>query len=221
MLSSRRQRLMRARSLCTCRGARPPGKTGGPLRVEECISQRRRSNWSHHQALRRTDPAGPGHRLLRPLKTAGPARHVFRKTARPTSPGYCPLQHGCCLCFCRSNKFSCSAASPVSLAVPAVVDCGESCGFEMRSVLVAGFVCGFGMYPRQQSMELGEFIGGESSKGFPLDVGHRNFNRRHRAFAVRSDFDDMTTAVRGIAASFRQPFAFKVVQDRYQSARID
>lgn len=32
-LPSRRQRLMRARSRCICGGGRPPGKTGGPLRV--------------------------------------------------------------------------------------------------------------------------------------------------------------------------------------------
>ncbi len=70
-------------------------------------------------------------------------------------------------------------------------------------------------------MELLELIGGEPGKGLLFDVGHRNFNRRHRALAFRSDFDDMATAVGGIAASFRQSFAFKVVQDRYQSARID
>ncbi len=70
-------------------------------------------------------------------------------------------------------------------------------------------------------MELLEFIGGEPGKGLLLDVGYRNFNRRHRSLAFRGDFDDMTTAVRGISASFRQPFAFKVVQDRYQSARVD
>lgn len=70
-------------------------------------------------------------------------------------------------------------------------------------------------------MELLELIGGEPGKSLLLDVGHRNFDRRHRAFAFSGDFDDMTTPVRGIAASFRQPFSFKVVQDGYQSARVD
>jgi hypothetical protein len=64
-------------------------------------------------------------------------------------------------------------------------------------------------------MELLELISGESRKGLLLDVGHRNFNGCHRAFAFRGDFYDMTTAVRGVPASFRQPLALKVVQDRY------
>ncbi len=70
-------------------------------------------------------------------------------------------------------------------------------------------------------MKLPDLLGGESSEGFPFDVGHGNLDRSDGALAFRRDFNEMPTAVRRVPATVGQPSAFEIVQDGHEGAGVD